>query len=71
VADQIPEEVKMDRVSTTVDYELADVGGRKYLLPAHSQTEIRSPQLCVRNDTDFRQYGKFSSDSIILFGDGK
>jgi len=47
------------------------VGGRKYLLPARSQTEIRSPQLSVRSDTNFREYGKFSSDSIITFGDGK
>lgn len=71
VADRIPDEVKLDSVSTTVDYDFADVGGRKYLLPARSQTEIRSPQLSVRSDTNFREYGKFSSDSIITFGDGK
>jgi hypothetical protein len=71
VADQIPKEVKLDQVSTTVEYDFADVGGRNYLLPARSTTEIYSPQMSVRNDTEFREYGKFSSDSIVTFGDGK
>jgi hypothetical protein len=47
------------------------VGGRRYLLPAHSITEIDSPRLSVRSDTEFRKYGKFSSDSVVKFGDGK
>jgi hypothetical protein len=71
VADEIPKEVKLDKVSTTVDYQFANVGGQRYLLPAHSNTEIYSPRLLVRNDTDFREYGKFSSDSTVTFGEGK
>jgi hypothetical protein len=71
VADAIPKEVNLDQVSTAVDYNFADVGGRSYLLPAHCQTEIHSPELSVRNDMDFREYRKFSADSQIEFGIGK
>lgn len=70
-ADHIPKELLVDFARTTVDYDFADVGGRDYLLPASSETEIRSPHLSVRNQMSFREYSKFSSDSIITFGDGK
>lgn len=62
---EIPKELNLDQADTTVDYDLADVGGRDYLLPVHSQTEMRSPRLSVRNDVDFREYRKFSADSVI------
>ena len=71
VADQIPKEVTLDKVSTTVDYDLAEVAGRNYLLPVHSETEIFSPGLSVRNDMDFREYRKFSAESVIDFIGGK
>jgi hypothetical protein len=71
VADQIPKEVKLDRVSTSVDYDFADVGGRDYLLPSHSELLVFSAILSVRNDMDFREYRKFSADSVIDFTVGK
>lgn len=71
VADEIPKAVDLKRVSTTVDYDFADVGGRNYLLPAHSETEIYGASLSVRNDIEFREYRKFSADSTIEFGIGK
>jgi hypothetical protein len=71
VADRIPKAVNLDLVSTTVDYDFADVGGRNYLLPAHSATEIISPRLSVLNDANFREYRKFSADSVIDFGTAK
>jgi hypothetical protein len=70
-ADDIPREVNLDHVSTSVDYDFAEVGGRSYLLPAHSETEIHSPGMSVKNDMEFREYRKFSADSSIEFGVGK
>jgi len=58
-------------VSTTVEYDFADVAGRSYILPVHSETEIFSPGLAVRNHMDFREYRKFSADSTVEFGVGK
>ena len=71
IANQIPKDVNMDSVSTTVDYDFADVGGRNYLLPAHSATEILSSRMSVLNNADFRDYRKFSTDSTIDFVVGK
>jgi hypothetical protein len=71
LADRIPKEVKVNYVSTLVDYDLSDVGGRDYLLPIQARTEIFSTNLSVRNDIDFREYRKFSADSSIEFGPGK
>jgi hypothetical protein len=70
-ADNIPQELNLQYVSTMVDYDFADVGGRNYLLPSHSQTIMRSPQFIVRNEMEFREYRKFSADSVIDFGAGK
>ena len=57
-ADDIPGEVNLDRVITSVEYDFAEVGGRSYLLPARCETEIRSPGLSVKNDMEFREYRK-------------
>jgi hypothetical protein len=70
-ADHIPRELLLDYAVTTVDYDLADVGGRDYLLPVRSQSEVHSPRLSARNESEFREYRKFGSDSTITFGAGK
>jgi len=56
------------RLTKTVTSDFADVGGKLYLLPASSETEMRSFDLSARNHTDFREYRKFSADSTIVFG---
>jgi hypothetical protein len=66
-ADGIPKRLLLTSVITTVLYDFADVGGRKYLLPASSETEMRSPVKWVRNRIEFRDYNKFSSQSTITF----
>ena len=56
---------------TTVDYDFADVGGRNYLLPSRSETEIHAISLRARNRMEFHDYKKFGADSLIDFGTGK
>ena len=70
-ADRIPLRLGLDYALTMVDYDYADVGGRNYLLPARSETEMRGPQLSVRNEIEFREYRKFSTESTITYGDRK
>jgi|SRR5580698_8921993 hypothetical protein len=70
VADHLPRALNVDRVTTEVDYEFADVNGRKYLLPARSKT-VTEGAISVRNDIEFREYRKFSADSTIDYGSGK
>jgi len=71
LADRIPESLHLTYAGTQVDYALAAVGGRNYLLPSHSETEMRGPTSFARNVIEFREYRKFSSDSTIDFGPPK
>jgi hypothetical protein len=68
VADDIPKDLDLRYASTTVDYDFADVGGRDYLLPARSETEMGGPGVAARTVTEFREYRKFTADSTIEFG---
>jgi hypothetical protein len=71
VADHIPEVLHLRSAGTTVDYAVADIGGRGYLLPSHSETEMRGLSAWARNVIEFREYRKFSADSSVEFGPGK
>lgn len=70
-AEQIPKSLEVSYARTKVDYEYANVGGREYLLPARSETEMRGAKLNLRNQMEFRDYSKFSTDSTISFDPGK
>jgi hypothetical protein len=71
VAYDIPQQLGVVSAVSSVDYALADVGGREYLLPVHSEMELRSPGVSARNKTEFREYRKFSAESVVDFGVGK
>jgi hypothetical protein len=71
VAYDIPKKLDLQSAVTSVDYDLADVGGREYLLPVRSETEIHGSRMWARNKMEFREYRKFSADSTIEFGVGK
>jgi hypothetical protein len=68
VADHIPESLHLTYVGTKVDYALANIAGRDYLLPSRSETEMRGPIAWARNVIEFRDYRKFSVDSMVDFG---
>ncbi len=70
-ADSIPMELRCNSAITTVDYDFTDVGGKNYVLPASSETVMQSPNGWTRNHMAFRNYGKFTSDSVIIFGDAR
>ena len=71
IADAIPKTCPISLSNTAVTYEFADVGGKQYLLPASSETEMRSRELWTRNHAVYRDYRKFSTDSTVRFGDGR
>ena len=71
IADSIPKTCPIYLSTTTVTYNFAGIGGQQYLLPASSETEMRSNGLWARNLTQFRDYRKFSADSTVHFGDAK
>jgi len=71
IAYDIPKQLEVQSSSSTVEYALANVAGRNYLLPARSETEMHSSEMWARNKMEFRGYRKFSADSVIDFGTGK
>ncbi len=71
IADAIPKTCPISLSNTAVTYDFADVGGKQYLLPASSETEMRSRELWTRNHAEYRDYRKFSADSTVHFGEAK
>jgi VWFA-related protein len=69
-ADHIPAAIRLTRAATAVDFDVVDVGGSTYLLPVRSETELDG-QNSLKNDTEFRAYGKFAATSTVDFGAGK
>lgn len=67
-ADHIPKELHLGYAATSVDYAFADIGGRDYLLPSRSETELHGSDQWVKNVIEFREYRKFSADSSVDFG---
>lgn len=68
IAHDIPSRLDVQSFSGAVEYALAGVAGRNYLLPASSETETHSTERWARNKMQFRDYRKFSADSMIDFG---
>jgi hypothetical protein len=67
-ADHIPKELHIESVATSVDYALADIGGRVYLLPSHAESEVRGLEEWAKSVIKFQDYRKFTADSVVDFG---
>jgi len=53
--------------SAIVDYNYAEVGGRKYLLPLHAEITMAAGRYKSRNEVEFKDYRKFQTDATITF----
>jgi hypothetical protein len=71
VADRIPKDFPIRASETSVDYDLAEIGGKEFLLPAVSETELKSLDIWTRKKAEFRDYRKFSAESTVTFGPAK
>jgi hypothetical protein len=70
-ADAIPTTVGLTRSATSVDFDRVDIGGKAYILPVRSETELEGPKFAIRNAIEFRAFRKFDSSSTVEFGVGK
>jgi hypothetical protein len=70
-ADSIPTGFPLAAATRTLDYGLAEVGGRGFLLPLRAEVrmKLRALPLLERNELDFSDYRKFAGESSISFGD--
>jgi hypothetical protein len=53
--------------SATVEYDYAEVGGQRYLLPLHAEVNMAAGRYKTRNDVEFKDYRKFGSEAVISF----
>lgn len=66
-AESIPTNFPITAQSNMVDYDMAEVGGRRILLPLRAEQRMKTPQLQYKNVVDFHDYRKFTAESSISF----
>lgn len=68
-ATELPAKFPITLASTALDYEAAEIGGQSYLLPVRAEIRLSALGIHTRNQVEFGDYRKFSSDATITFGD--
>ena len=63
----MPQGFPVARASTMLDYDFADVAGRRYLLPLRADIRMYSDYVLNRNEVEFSDYRKFSGEANITF----
>ena len=70
-ARDVPVEFPLDIIELAVDYAFVRIGGAEFLLPVRAENLScwRNGGSCVRNEINFRNYRKFTSESQITTTD--
>jgi hypothetical protein len=63
----LPSGFPVDTVGSHTDWDFVKIGETKFLLPVRSETTSCDGIVCVKNDTEFRDYKKFESNSSVSF----
>ncbi len=69
-ANEIPTEIRITSIETTVDYEEETIGTGAYLLPSHATVLDNAQTALIRNELYFGNYRKFEAESSIKFETG-
>jgi hypothetical protein len=67
-AEDIPAGFPVQRSSTVLDYDYAEIGGQRYLLPMRAETRLDAGKIQSLNALEFQQYRKFASDTKVTLG---
>ncbi len=63
----VPPDAPLRADSTTIDYDHADIGGTKYLLPLSAEVTLAANGAQFHNEIEFHDYRKFTADSSLSF----
>ena len=66
--DDIPPSFPVQEVSLALDYQYTRIGDSEYLLPLQFELRSREGNVLVKNDVEYDNYRKFTTDSSITFG---
>jgi hypothetical protein len=64
-AADIPSMFPIQKASTVLDYDFAEIGGKQYIVPLKARIEMRAGRLLTRNDVEFRFYKRFGAEATI------
>ena len=67
VVPDIPQGFPIQDVDQVVDYDYQQIGDQTFLLPLHSQVQMRDGHRADRNEITWKQYRKYSADTSITF----
>jgi hypothetical protein len=67
VAEGMPASFPIQEAKSTLNYGYQDLSGKQFLLPLNSEMRMRQGRLLVKNETEFRNYRKYSADAVITF----
>ena len=67
VAEGIPTSFPIQEAKSTLNYGYQDISGKQFLLTMNSEMRMREGRLLVKNETEFRNYRKYSADAVITF----
>ncbi len=67
VAEDIPADFPLRRAESLLDYDYADVGGFKFLLPSRGEVQLDSSEVLSENINEYRFYRKYEVGSTISF----
>jgi len=69
----LPSGFPVATIDSRTDYDFVKIGDARFLLPVHSQTLSCEPggRACLKNETDFRDFRKFESNTNITFDQPK
>ena len=63
----LPADFPIRNVKVSLDYDLANIGDGKYMLPLKAELTSRVDRYATKNDIEFRLYRKFETGSTIKF----
>jgi len=65
---QLPAGYAVDKVELTIDYDWVTIANQRYFMPVRSDNLscYRDSVTCTRNETFFRNYRKFATESQVL-----
>lgn len=67
VSENVPPDFPIHQAETVLDYDYENISDHPFLLPLKAETRMRTSDVLMRNDEEFRLYRKFSTESEIKY----
>jgi hypothetical protein len=66
-ADDIPADFPVQEMGLDLNYDYTNISGQPFLLPLKSELHSKDGRYLVKNETEFRLYNRFGTESEIQF----